>query len=802
MIYQRSAMISKKFTIYTKNQNMIFMILDVIQAIFGISITVFIVWAMLVTQNQIDIWTIIMGIAAIISLIDIVIGKTFNKHTFFHNFLLKLFKTNMALFPPTPMQAEVNSWVRTKIRNGNGILIYGNPNTGKTSSVFMFLLKDTKDIDLLQNINWAKSIIYIDCKNDKSDILDFFCITGKNMNKELYENSLIIVDNLEAMGKTFLETLLNVVNSSLGKFILLSDTSFFDNDLYDTLEIKCMRSNCKLSISEYSSHSFKNIYDKLTENEKKVLLVIYYISLSITLIKVNDIHAIFRNDIHFLQLRFIIFSLLQKGLIKYFPFDHTYILLASRVDMTKYLAVIWETQQNIEAVNKVLLNSEKYPESAWLSLVRLPYEKIRQIRRDEKEKLFCAALKSGNYDNLYKTLMEELTYSPIKENIFLYEAGTLYFYNSEQDKAFKKYNTLIQQESSVDKQKCIMLKIIESTHGDVNIATRKNISLYLEKLKNYNYEYQLYAKYWTLHIETEKGYFLLQEYETLLKKLTEYKKSVQEQQIYIEIIKRCYTDIIRSYHIVKKSLPSTIRLAFIDFLDKNYKENVSMINYYNSLYIKANTLHYIDLLNNILEYKSCQDTYDYAVDEYNQAIASGYENYKSVSACELKCIDLKLYLSDNISQFHEYETKIKTFLSNAEINRVSVHVAYCKTLLAKMYMIQNVYDNEFRKVSNQKNKNSTIKTFLREARKIYSDYNNEYGVIRIDFLELLYNITFISDKKELEGIIKKMSDILEKHQEYQREIDIIRFYQNILNNNESFGMLAISILKAYPIIMQ
>ncbi len=48
-------MISKKFTIYTKNQNMIFMILDVIQAIFGISITAFIVWAMLVTQNQIDI---------------------------------------------------------------------------------------------------------------------------------------------------------------------------------------------------------------------------------------------------------------------------------------------------------------------------------------------------------------------------------------------------------------------------------------------------------------------------------------------------------------------------------------------------------------------------------------------------------------------------------------------------------------------------------------------------------------------------------------------------------------------------
>ena len=47
-----------------------------------------------------------------------------------------------------------------------------------------------------------------------------------------------------------------------------------------------------------------------------------------------------------------------------------------------------------------------------------------------------------------------------------------------------------------------------------------------------------------------------------------------------------------------------------------------------------------------------------------------------------------------------------------------------------------------------------------------------------------------------------MSDILEKHQDYQREMDIIRFYQNVLDSNESFGMLATSILKAYPIVMQ
>ena len=219
-----------------------------------------------------------------------------------------------------------------------------------------------------------------------------------------------------------------------------------------------MRNNCTLSIDEYSLRNFNDIYNKLTDNEKEVLLVIYYISLSLTLIRVNDIYAILEKDVCFLRLKIIISSLLKKGLIKYFPFDHTYFLLAMRVDMDKYHAVIGETQQNLKAVNKVLLNSEKFPESAWLSLVRLPYEKIRQIEREEKEKLFNEALKSGNYDNLYKTLLEELTYCPVKENIFLYEAGTLYFYNSEQDKAFKKYNILIGQEDSIDKKNRIMLR--------------------------------------------------------------------------------------------------------------------------------------------------------------------------------------------------------------------------------------------------------------------------------------------------------------------------------------------------------
>lgn len=793
-------MISNKFTIYTRGQRAIFRILDVIQLTLGLSIVGLIIWAMINTQDSINVGTVVMGLAAIISLVEYISRKIFNKHSFLHKILLELYKSNRKLYTPTPMQAEVCAWITTRIRNGNGIIIYGKPNTGKTSSVFMFLAQDTKDIDLLKNINWDESIIYIDCKNEKSDIWDFFCVQGKKSNREFYENSLIIIDNLEVMGKTFLENLLNIINSSLGRFILLTDVCYLDNDFYVTLERKCMRNNFTLSISE--SDNFKNIYSKLTDSEKKVLLVIYYISLSLTLIQVKDIYTIFSEDICFLHFKFILSSLLRKKLINFFPFDHSYVLMAKRMDMAKYQSVIWETQQNLDAVNKVLLNSEKFPESAWLSLVHLPYEQIKHISIGKREQLFSDALKSGNYATLCKMLLEELRYSPIKEDVFLYEAGTLYFFNSQQENAFKKYNILIERESAIDKQNRVMLRVIEATHGDVNPTTQGNINSYLRKLENGNYEYRLYAEYWKLHIETEKGFFLLDKYETLLENLVAYKDSTQDEQIYLEIVKRCYTDIIRSYHILKRSLSPQIATDFMLFLNENYNRNIGMIRYYNSLYIKANTLHYIDLLNAILEYKSCQDTYERALIEYNQAIDSGYENYKSVSACELKCIDLKLYFDENITEFQDYEIKIKTFLSNAEINRVSVHVAYCKTLLAKLYMIHNLYDVDYRKLTNRKSKDSIIKAYLREAKKIYKEYHNDYGTVRIDILESLYRIATISDRKELERTVQRMTDILEKHQEYQREKNIIQFYENILNNNTSFGMLAISILKAYPIIMQ
>ncbi len=111
---------------------------------------------------------------------------------------------------------------------------------------------------------------------------------------------------------------------------------------------------------------------------------------------------IYTLDICALHFNFILSSLLRKGLIKFFPFVHTYLLMAKHIDMAKYQSVIWESPPNLDVVNRLLLNSAKFPESAWLSLVHLPYEQIKQISIKKREQLFSDALNNGNYDNYTK----------------------------------------------------------------------------------------------------------------------------------------------------------------------------------------------------------------------------------------------------------------------------------------------------------------------------------------------------------------------------------------------------------------
>ena len=71
-----------------------------------------------------------------------------------------------------------------------------------------------------------------------------------------------------------------------------------------------------------------------------------------------------------------------------------------------------------------------------------------------------------------------------------------------------------------------------------------------------------------------------------------------------------------------------------------------------------------------------------------------------------------------------------------------MHVAYCKTLLAKLCMIKNLNDEEYYRLSEKKReiKDSYIKAYIKDSKKIYRDFENDYGIVRIEFLEFLYYI--------------------------------------------------------------
>ncbi len=791
-------MITKKFTIYTRTQKIALKLVDIIQGVWGLTLLTSVFISMIVTQDEKkwNIWIIIIGLSGIISLVEIIVRMTFNKQSFFHTLLIKKFKSNVLLFSQTPMQAEVCSWIKSNIQNGKGILIYGKANIGKTTSIFIFLSQHTKDKDLLKQLNWTENIIYIDCKNRKSDILDFFCNEKEQLYSIQYEKSLLIVDNLETMGETFCANLLNTINSAAGTFILLVDANKMGFERDNSLAVKFMHDNYMFLTDEKDTHDFRDVYIRLSDQEKNVFLIIYYISLSTTLVAIKEVFSILNRGYSIRKFKLIIRVLLRKGLIKRFPFDHSYIILKNRMAIIKNQKIFWNTSHNFKAIFIMLKNSDKFPESAWLSMVYLPYEYLLKQDMKEKEILFGKALNCGNYVTLYHALKEELTFDPNKENMFLYELGTLLFYNSCQEQAFEKYNKLIEKAPTDDTKYATMLRIIEATHGDTDPSVLRNNDAYIKRLMSAGSRYALYAEYWWLHIETERGNFNLKSYKDLLDKLLNLEKSESVNDIHFELIKRCYTDIIRSLHILKGMPTEDLKSGFLKFMRENYDK--TMYRYYVDLYINANSLHYVTLLDDILNKRNCQDTYNKAYSYYRAALRNGIEKQKSVSACELKCIDLMLFNPENMKNFSDFYTKIMKFLSNAEINRVSVHVAYCETLLAKLYIVKNLQSQEFFTSGNNKFDDTEIKKNLNKAKKIYRKYKNEYGMIRIEFLETLYRFAMLSDAREEVEAIQKMADILEEHQEYQREIDIIKFLQR----NDKSRMSVISIIKAYPIIMQ
>lgn len=76
-------MITKKFFRYTKHQRIALVLIDIMQILISLLAITFVFVAMFVTQDTLNIWTFIIGLAGILSLIEIILRKTIKNNRIF-----------------------------------------------------------------------------------------------------------------------------------------------------------------------------------------------------------------------------------------------------------------------------------------------------------------------------------------------------------------------------------------------------------------------------------------------------------------------------------------------------------------------------------------------------------------------------------------------------------------------------------------------------------------------------------------------------------------------------------------------
>ena len=88
-------MITNRFTAFTKKQLTLIKAIDIFQLLFGVLLLGIVFAAMIIsqydTEKGLSIWAIIMGIAGIISLVEIIVRKTFNKQSIAYSLLLQIY---------------------------------------------------------------------------------------------------------------------------------------------------------------------------------------------------------------------------------------------------------------------------------------------------------------------------------------------------------------------------------------------------------------------------------------------------------------------------------------------------------------------------------------------------------------------------------------------------------------------------------------------------------------------------------------------------------------------------------------
>lgn len=674
--------------------------------------------------------------------------------------------------------------------------IYGFPGRGKTTTAFFILrgifLRTSKSVTQI------KEIIFIDCSLNKQKVLDLFH-SGFDKARR-FDNTIVILDNIEQMGSYFLEVNRELFMSNKNLFILIEDSDNGKTGIQPNLLKLAKRYDFNNNRPEQTTDPGLWIYvDNLPHEDKFIFFTIYFGIYCKKYVQIKHIVEISEDQeeaVLKLLKNIEIQGKEKKKNVPFaiFPFNKEYVYCSD----SSALEIIPRRYMEDEIYKKVLyacIRSNRFDkEGKWLCFIQNNCTEIGKTNQNERIRLFNKALSLGHFKLLYNALEQAIKIVPEKQHFLFYEYGVLCYYMGFHSRAFNLYQNYLKIIDKDAKMR-MLIRIIESVHGSSDDEVVLQIQKYMDILRNDLY-YKLYADYWQTHIGTEKGIF---DIPRLLHICAEFErmKPAEDDFLYTETVKRCYTDLIRCHHLLGIRPDDEIENGFEVFLKNTNKE---IYEYSFNLYIKAGNLQYIDIPQANFEDNETKvsEMVIEANSYYEAAINSEYGDQKSRLALAVKKEDLNMvFVNANVKQaIHTAEY----FLMHAQNNNARLHEAYADTILAKFKILDsnNTYQstNTFQLAHYLK---EDIETHIEKARNTYIKYKNVYGVFRLDFIQLMYMLYTGTEYTE---ILELMQELTEKHASYAKESAIYIDLQERNQERRLTKMYVMWSIRSYMIVLQ
>jgi len=682
--------------------------------------------------------------------------------------------------------------------------IYGFPGKGKTTTAF-FVLRGIF-LSTKKSVTHVKKIIFIDCSLDRQEILSLFHLDF-DKRKPYFDNAIVILDNIEQMGSYFLDVNQELFMSNKNLFILIEDSDNGKTQIQSNVLKPPKQYNFNDNVIEQSTDpDLWTFVDNLSKENKSIFFTIYFTIYCQKYIKIKYVAEI--SETHEEQVLKLLKTIETKGREKkknvpfaIFPFNEEYVYCPDSI----VLEIIPKRYKENEIYNEVLYKciQSKYfdKEGKWLCFIQNNSTEIGKINQNERIRLFNKALTKGHFKFLYNSLNIVIKLDKAikkvseKEQLLFYEYGVLSYYMGLHQQAFNLYQKHLKLIDDNHVKMRLLIRIIESVHGSSDNDVVLHLQTYIGILRSDPY-YKLYADYWQTHIGLEKGKFDIQGLHLICSKIQEIKPA-EDDFLYTETVKRCYTDLIRCHHLLGLHPDNELENEFETFLKNTNRE---MYEYSFNLYIKAGNLQYIDIPQSKFEDKDTKTVLEMVNDAkryYNEAINSEYGDQKSRLALSVKQADLTIILTDTkiIQAIHIAEC----FLMHAQNNNARLHEAYAETILAKFKMLNNNTFQSTNSLHVPHYLQEDIEKHIENARNIYEKYDNIYGVFRLDFIQLLYMLYIGTEYKD---IIELMQDLIEKHSSYIKERSI---YINLHERNHEKRLSKMYIqwcIRSYMIVLQ